>query len=183
MSYVSKYCAKKEVNTAPTSFIQVTYPHDWGWNTDGKHWGFFNKGAIPMAEIIGGILTSHPVIKALSEMAWKQIGFENKYGSMSFTLFTPFADLLCSEALARGGLDYDDLKQSYVGETIWYKRHSNHISRYTPFPNSGTNGSQGAIMSIPAKQPKGRIDISARTCDYSLLVKRCAMIGSEIKSQ
>ena len=89
MSYVSKYCAKKEVNAAPTSFIQVTYPHDWGWNTDGKHWGFFNKGAIPMAEIIGGILTSHPVIKALSEMAWKQIGVENKYGSMSFTLFTP----------------------------------------------------------------------------------------------
>jgi len=133
MNYVSKYCAKKEVNSVSPSLEEVTYPHDWHWDTGGKHWGFFNRAAIPMAEIVGGMLISHPVIKALSEMAWREIGMENKYGSMSFTLFTPFADLLCQEALARGGLEYDDLKASYVGETIWYKRHSDHITRYTPF--------------------------------------------------
>lgn len=133
MNYISKYCAKKEVNDATPSLEEVTYLHAVGFEGEGKHWGLFNRDAIPMAQVLGGMLISHPVIKALSEMAWREIGMDNKYGSMSFTLFTPFADLLCQEALARGGLEYDDLKASYVGETIWYKRHSDHVTRYTPF--------------------------------------------------
>jgi len=130
INYVSKYVAKKPDKKSDTSFKLDTYQHDVDEESAGKHWGYFNRAAIPVEELFGGVLTDFSTIKALSAMAWEQIGADNRYGSLSFTLFTPFADLLCQSALARGGLDYDDYKQSHIGTETFYKVRNGIISRF-----------------------------------------------------
>lgn len=129
MGYVSKYVAKKDEN-AFTSLDDVTYQHAPGFDRGGRVWGIFNHDELPFAQEEGGVLVALNVVKALSEMAWSRLGFDKRYGSMSFALITPFAYELLDSALARGGLDYDEWRDSSMVSPMWYKNKNGVYSRF-----------------------------------------------------
>lgn len=128
-NYIAKYIAKVD-RSLPTSLEEGTYSHAPRSDTEGRQWGYIMKNALPLGEEAGGVLIDGHVIAALSNMAWQKIGTDNRYGSLSFTLFTPFAYELLDSALARGGLDYDDFKHGAIDSTVFYKVRNGTVTRF-----------------------------------------------------
>jgi hypothetical protein len=128
-NYIAKYIAKVDTSP-PASLEEVTYSHAPRDDVVGRMWGYIKKNALPLGGEVGGVLVDGQIITALSNMAWEKIGQDNRYGSLSFTLFTPFAYELCDSALARGGLDYDDYRNGAIDNSVFYKIRNGTVTRF-----------------------------------------------------
>lgn len=119
MNYVSKYIAVREKGVS-TSLDDVSYQHAPRDELVGRCWGWVNKDALPLGELIQGVLTGTLTIKALSDFAWSIVGTDNRYGSLSFHLFTDQANDLFAWAVEQAGLWWDDWRNGAVENSIYY---------------------------------------------------------------
>jgi len=128
-NYIAKYIAKVD-RAENASLEEVTYSHAPRDDIAGRFWGYIKRAALPLGEEVGGVLIELSTIKALSDMAWQVIGDGFRYGSLSFSLMTPFAYELCDSALARGGLSYDEYRDGAIDSTVFYKVRNGTVTRF-----------------------------------------------------
>lgn len=114
MSYVAKYIAKVERRIKKTFLVFVPYLHKGRKWRKGRFWGYHNKKLLPLGQKFTGVLVSTNVIKRLSKAAWEIIGFDTKYGSISFHLFYDNAVSLWERNMQEGGLDLSEYKNSLI---------------------------------------------------------------------
>jgi len=112
MNYVSKYIAKVEKRNGKAFFIYPPYLHGRRKWKKGRFWGYHNKKALPLGEMVKGVLTVGKEIKRISDAAWKIIGDKVRYGSVSFHLFSDHAEKLARMNIEIGGLYVDEWKWS-----------------------------------------------------------------------
>lgn len=108
MHYVSKYIAKRSATKSRTSLVSVPYLHVGRKWRKGRFWGYHNKERLPLAQKYTGVLIRDNLIKKLSRAAWEIIGYETKYNSISFSLFTDHAAALFRRYMDAGGLDMEE---------------------------------------------------------------------------
>lgn len=111
-SYVSKYIAKVEKRIKKTFLVYPPYLHGMRKWKKGRFWGYHNKKALPLGEMVQGVLTVGKEIKRLSDAAWKIIGDKVRYGSVSFHLFSDHAEKLAHMNISVGGMYLDDWQMS-----------------------------------------------------------------------
>jgi hypothetical protein len=111
-SYVSKYIAKVDKGIRKTFLVYPPYLHGIRKWKKGRFWGYHNKKALPLGEMVQGVLTVTKEIKRMSNAAWKIIGDKVRYGSISFHLFSDHAEKLARMNIEVGGLYVDEWKWS-----------------------------------------------------------------------
>jgi len=114
MSYVSKYIAKVERRVKKTFLVFVPYLHVGRKWRKGRFWGIHNKKTLPLGQKFTGFLVEGHLIKRLSKAAWEIIGYDTKYGSISFQLFHDHAISLWEMYMEKGGLMPDEYKDSLI---------------------------------------------------------------------
>jgi len=119
MNYTAKYISKRD-KSGLASLDDVSNQHAPRDSLIGRHWGWINKNALPLGEMVGGVLTDFATIKMIADYAWSIVGSDNRYGSLSFHLFEVNAVELCYYCLARGGLEWDEWRDGRVSESIHY---------------------------------------------------------------
>lgn len=108
MNYVSKYIAKVSKGIGKTFFIHAPYLHAGRKWRKGRYWGYHNKAALPIGELVTGLLTDRKAIKRLSNAAWEIIGTEHRYNSLSFHLFSDHAVAIARRNIERVGRYFEE---------------------------------------------------------------------------
>jgi len=112
MHYVSKYIAKRSKAKPSTSLVSVPYLHGRRKWRKGRFWGYHNKERLPLGQKYTGVLLKSDLIKRFSRAAWEIIGYETKFNSISFHLFSDSAVALFRRYIDAGGLDADEWRWS-----------------------------------------------------------------------
>jgi hypothetical protein len=121
MSYVAKYIAKVERRVKKTFLVFVPYLHKARKWRKGRFWGYHNKKALPLGEKIMGVLLETKGIKQLAKSAWEIIGYETRFGSLSFHLFVDHAISIAIRNIEAFGLFSDEFTWSRHVEERWYE--------------------------------------------------------------
>jgi len=108
MYYVSKYIAKRSSAKRSTSLVSVPYLHGRKKWRKGRFWGYHNKERLPLGQKYTGVLIRGDLIKRFSRAAWEIIGYETKFNSISFHLFSDSAVALFRRYMDAGGLEMDE---------------------------------------------------------------------------
>jgi len=127
MGYISKYIAKKDERTELTSLENASYQHASPEKVSGKYWGWINKDGLPLAIPRMGVLTDGETIRSISRWAWKKIGSDNPYNSISFSFFAENAYWLFNRAVEKGGRMMDEWEYTVKDHT----RHKNMHDEWT----------------------------------------------------
>jgi len=112
MSYVSKYIAKVEKRIRKTFLVFVPYLHRQRKWKKGRFWGYHNKKALPLGEKVTGVLLEGTGIKQLAKAAWEIIGYNTRFGSLSFHLFADHALSIAMRNIEKFGLFSDEFTWS-----------------------------------------------------------------------
>lgn len=112
MSYVAKYIAKVERQVKKTFLVLVPYLHRGRKWRKGRFWGYHNQKALPFGEKVIGVLIQSEGIKKLAKSAWEIIGYETRFGSLSFHLFADHAITICRQNIEKFGLFMDEFTWS-----------------------------------------------------------------------
>lgn len=108
MHYVAKYIGKVERVIKKTSLVFVPYLHRLRKWRKGRFWGYHNKKALPLGEKVAGVLIEGQGIKQLAKAAWEIIGYNTRFGSLSFHLFVDHAISIAMRNIERFGLFSDE---------------------------------------------------------------------------
>jgi len=112
MSYVAKYIAKVERRIKKTFLVFVPYLHKQRKWKKGRFWGYHNKKALPLGEKVTGVLLEGTGIKQLAKAAWEIIGYNTRFGSLSFHLFADHAFSIAMRNIEKFGLFSDEFTWS-----------------------------------------------------------------------
>lgn len=119
-SYVAKYIAKVEKRIKKTFLVYVPYLHKGRKWRKGRFWGYHNKKALPLGQKVTGVLLQSVGIKQLAKSAWEIIGYETRYGSLSFHLFADHAISIAMRNIEAFGLFSDEWTWSRQMTQRWY---------------------------------------------------------------
>jgi len=112
MSYVAKYIAKVERRIRKTFLVFVPYLHKMRKWRKGRFWGYHNKKALPLGKKVMGVLLERSGIKQLAKAAWEIIGYNTRFGSLSFHLFADHAVSIAMRNIEKFGLFADEYSWS-----------------------------------------------------------------------
>ena len=112
MSYVAKYIAKVEKRVKKTFLVFVPYLHRQRKWRKGRFWGYHNKEALPLGKKVTGVLLEGRGIKQLAKAAWEIIGYNTRFGSLSFHLFADHAISIAMRNIETFGLFSDEFTWS-----------------------------------------------------------------------
>jgi len=132
MHYVAKYIGKVEKRIRKTSLVFVPYLHKMRKWKKGRFWGYHNKKALPLGEKVTGVLLEGRGIKQLASAAWEIIGYNTRFGSLSFHLFADHAIQIAMRNIERFGLFSDEFtwsRQVQEKEYADYHYQDSHFSQ------------------------------------------------------
>lgn len=112
MFYVAKYMAKVEKRIRKTFLVFVPYLHRGRKWKKGRFWGYHNQKALPLGEKVMGVLLKAAGIKKLAKAAWEIIGYNTRFGALSFSLFTDHSNSIAMRNITQYGLFMDEYSWS-----------------------------------------------------------------------
>lgn len=154
MHYVSKYIAKRSRAKPSTSLVSVPYLHGRRKWRKGRFWGYHNKERLPLGQKHTGVLVRGDLIKRLSKAAWEIIGYETKFNSISFHLFSDSAVGLFRRYIDAGGLDADEWHWSTCLTEREQEDYTYQAQRFSSADYEADYEKHKVSVSRPAKQPQ-----------------------------
>lgn len=129
--YVAKYIAKVEKRIRKTFLVYVPYQHKMRKWKKGRFWGYHNKKALPLGQKVTGVLLETKGIKQLAKSAWEIIGYNTRFGALSFHLFVDHAISIAMRNIETFGLFSDEWtwsRQVHEKEYVDFAYQDKHFS-------------------------------------------------------